>query len=67
MAMPFILYAITACDTEEEFLRNSANLDGRTPFHRGLGGMPEVKGRVANAPLTLLPQDAGDELYERSD
>jgi len=51
--------AALSCNTAEEYARNSANLDGSTPFHGGLGGL-DLPLSSGGAPLTLLPQDAGD-------
>ena len=45
-----------ACNTAEQYAYNSKH----TPFHGGRGGV-DLPLKGAAAPLTLLPQDAGDE------
>jgi hypothetical protein len=47
------------CNTADQYALNSANADGSTPFHRGLGGISSDDVGSAGR-LTLLPQDAGD-------
>ena len=46
------------CDTAKQYAINSANADGRTPFHRGHGGTNNKLGAAAD--LVLLPQVVGD-------
>ena len=51
--------AVLSCNTNAEYAYNSANHGGHTPFHGGLGGL-DLPLSGGTAPLTLLPQDAGD-------